>query len=664
MFALKKEGFRYDINGLRAWAVMSVVLFHFAVPGFAGGFAGVDVFFVISGLLMTDIIVTGLTQQRFRIAVFYFARAKRIFPALIVLVAVLLTAAWFVLPTPDYQELGSQSGYALGFISNVDFARADSYFDSGAHEKWLLHTWSLAAEWQFYIVFPLFLMLVYKLSRGNLGWIFAALVVLFISSFAYSVWLTPRSPNDAFYLLPARAWEMAAGGIVFMLAHLKRKPQVPNWLYAIGWLGIIGTFALVSNQTQWPGPWAFFAVAGTMLVLLADRQSNILIRHPVAQWLGLRSYSIYLWHWPLAVLLFFIQQQGTLSWVVLMIVLSLMLGHLSYQWVENPTRKGLTALNMKPAAVIMLTSLVLAFIPATVIKESHFGGRIDPAIDLIASEVKNNNPLRSKCLARNSSGRPVGCTYGAEGHENPQLGIIVLGDSHGGSVVRAVERALARNDQYVLDWTMSGCSIIAGLQSTTDFNYACDDFVAETKIRSSNLPSHVPLLIVNRYAQYIMGLEQGALKQAPKYYITKPHLVRDEAFFAEMTTGLINTACEYAEHRPVYMLRPIPEMPANVPQVMSRSLLFGGQLERVALSRTAYETRQARIIAAQDAAAAQCGIQIVEVADTFCDNEHCWGDIAGRPIYYDDDHLSEYGADFLAAAFKRIITQKVAPEVE
>ncbi|MCO4321516.1 acyltransferase family protein [Aliidiomarina quisquiliarum] len=663
MFALKKAGFRYDINGLRAWAVMSVLLFHFAVPGFAGGFAGVDVFFVISGLLMTDIIVSGLHQQRFQLGVFYLARAKRIFPALIVLVAVLLTAAWFVLPTPDYQELGSQSGYALGFISNIDFARADNYFDSAAHEKWLLHTWSLAAEWQFYMAFPLLLMLVYKLARGNLGWIFVTLVTLFISSFAYSVWLTPRSPNDAFYLLPARAWEMAAGGIVYMLAHLKRKPQVPTWLYAAGWLAIIATFVFVSNETQWPGPWAFFAVAGTMLVLLADRQSNMLIRHPVAQWLGLRSYSIYLWHWPLAVLLFFIQQQGTLSWVLLMMVLSLVLGHLSYQWVENPTRKGLTALNMKPATAILLASLVFTFIPSTIIKKSHFGGRVDPAIDLIASEVKNSNPLRSKCLARNSSGAPVGCTYGAEQHENPQLSIIVLGDSHAGSVVRAVERALPRSDQYVLDWTMSGCSIIAGIQSTTDFNYACDDFVAETMLRSKTLPSHVPLLIVNRYAQYIIGLEQEEA-QAPKYYITEPHKDRNEAFFAEMTTGLINTACAYAEDRPVYMLRPIPEMPANVPQVMSRSLLFGGTLERVALPRVVYESRQARIIAAQDEAAAQCGIEIVEVAETFCDQEYCWGDKAGRPIYYDDDHLSEYGADFLAAEFKRITTRAAAPEVE
>lgn len=613
---------------------------------------------------MTDIIVTGLQQQRFHVGLFYLARAKRIFPALIVLVVSLLGAAWFVLPTPDYQELGSQSGYALGFISNIDFARADSYFDSGAHEKWLLHTWSLAVEWQFYMAFPLFLILVNKFSRGNLNWIFAALVGLFVSSLAYSVWLTPRSPNDAFYLLPGRAWEMAAGGIIFMLARLKRKPQVPSWLYSLGWLGILSTFVFVSNTMLWPGPWALFAVAGTMIVLLAERQSNMLIRHPIAQWLGLRSYSIYLWHWPLAVVLFFIQEQQSLAWVMVMTVLSLLLGHLSYKWVENPTRKGLNLVSTKKATLITVCSIIIVFIPSSVIKKNHFAGRVDPSIDAIAGEVDNHNPLRNRCLARNSSGTPVGCTYGAEESEHRELGIIVLGDSHAGSVVRAVERALPNKNLYVLDWTMSGCATIAGLQSTTDFNYACDEFVAETKALSSKLPAEVPLLIVNRYAQQLISYTQRESQGAPEYYITEPHETRDEAFFAEMTQGIINTACEFAADRPVYMLRPIPEMPVNVPQIMSRSLLFGGELKRVGVPREEYDRRQERILAAQDQAAAQCGIQLLEVADKFCDSNYCWGDIEGRPIYYDDDHLSEYGADFLAAEFKRIFIATQAPEVE
>jgi len=656
LFVLEKSGFRYDINGLRAWAVLSVVLFHFLIPGFSGGFAGVDVFFVISGWLMTDMIVSGLHQNKFRLGAFYLSRAKRIFPALIVLVLVLLGIGWLVLPTPDYQELGSQSGYALGFISNIDFARADGYFDSAAHEKWLLHTWSLGVEWQFYILFPLFLMLVYKLVGGRLPWIFAALVGLVVSSYLYSVWLSPRAPTDAFYLLPTRAWEMAAGGVVFMLSTLKHKPKLPAWLYGLGWLFVLGTFALVSSETQWPGPWAAFAVLGTMMILLAERQENPLIRHPFAQWIGLRSYSIYLWHWPLAVFLFFIQQQEHVGWVLAMMGLSLLLGHLSYQFIENPTRTGLNKVSIKKATTCVLLSLIGSYALAAVVKESHFSGRVAPEIDAIAAEVTNTNPLRERCLANKSSGEPVGCTYGADKEDGGRLGVIVLGDSHGASVVRAMERVLPEQ-QYALDWTMSGCGMIRGLQVKNNWDYSCAQFIENVLARSAELPANVPVLMVSRFSQYFAGKNQAATAQAPNYYIQSPYTERSETFYSEMSDGLVAAACAFAEHRPVFMLRPIPEMPVNVPQYMSRSLLFGGSLERVNVSRSEYHKRQARVRAAQDQAAAQCGVKLLEVTDIFCDQENCWGDKNGRPMYYDDDHLSEYGADFLAPQLKRVLEQ-------
>ena len=151
----KTRAFRHDINGLRAWAVMAVVLYHFGVPGFAGGFVGVDVFFVISGFLMTSIIISGLEQGRFSLWSFYLARARRIIPALLVLCISLLVLGWFWLPSADYKMLGTHAATALAFVSNLKFWREAGYFDAASHEKWLLHTWSLSVEWQFYILLPL-----------------------------------------------------------------------------------------------------------------------------------------------------------------------------------------------------------------------------------------------------------------------------------------------------------------------------------------------------------------------------------------------------------------------------------------------------------------------------------------------------------------------------
>lgn len=145
----KTKAFRHDINGLRAWAVMAVVLYHFGVPGFASGFVGVDVFFVISGFLMTSIIISGLEQGRFSLWGFYRARARRIIPALLVLCISLLILGWFWLPSIDYKILGTHAATALVFVSNLKFWREAGYFDVASHEKWLLHTWSLSVEWQF-----------------------------------------------------------------------------------------------------------------------------------------------------------------------------------------------------------------------------------------------------------------------------------------------------------------------------------------------------------------------------------------------------------------------------------------------------------------------------------------------------------------------------------
>lgn len=197
--------FRTDINGLRAWAVVAVMLFHFGVPGFAGGFVGVDVFFVISGFLMTQIIVKGLEGGRFSVWGFYLARARRILPALLVLCAVLLALGWFVLPAPDYRPLGMHVLTSVLFASNIQYWREAGYFDAASHDKWLLHTWSLSVEWQFYLVLPLLLWGVWRWwpGRRNAARVLAAGLV---ASLGLSVWLTAHKPEAAFFLLPTRAW--------------------------------------------------------------------------------------------------------------------------------------------------------------------------------------------------------------------------------------------------------------------------------------------------------------------------------------------------------------------------------------------------------------------------------------------------------------------------
>jgi len=197
----QRPSFRDDINGLRAWAVVAVVLYHFGVPGFSGGFVGVDVFFVISGFLMTGLVVKGLERGTFSTLGFYMARARRIVPALLALCGMLLVVGWFALLPEDYKKLSLHSIFAISFFSNVGFWQEAGYFDAASHEKWLLHTWSLSVEWQFYLILPLILVSVWRVWPGRAAQLWAIVVGL-LTSLGIAVFLSPIHPTFSSFANP------------------------------------------------------------------------------------------------------------------------------------------------------------------------------------------------------------------------------------------------------------------------------------------------------------------------------------------------------------------------------------------------------------------------------------------------------------------------------
>ena len=219
--------FRKDINGLRAIAVIGVMLFHFNASWMPGGFAGVDVFFVISGFLMTGIIFRGIEQENFSILKFYVARANRIIPALAVLCSVLLLFGWFYLTPLDYKNLGKHVGSSMGFLSNFIYWRESGYFDAASQEKWLLHTWSLSVEWQFYIIYPL--VLVALRNFMSLKAMKVAVLHGTVLGFIFCVIATFKWPDSAYYLLPARAWEMMIGGVAYLYPIAMQKMEEKNY---------------------------------------------------------------------------------------------------------------------------------------------------------------------------------------------------------------------------------------------------------------------------------------------------------------------------------------------------------------------------------------------------------------------------------------------------
>lgn len=423
--------FRYDINGLRAIAVIAVVLFHFNPNWVPGGFAGVDVFFVISGFLMTSIIFRGLENDDFNLFKFYVARANRIIPALAVLCLVLLVFGWFYLTPMDYRALGKHATSSMGFLSNVIYWRESGYFDAASHEKWLLHTWSLSVEWQFYIIYPVILMALKKfLSITNIK---RLLVVGTLLGFAFSVIATMKWPNPAYYLLPTRAWEMMFGGLAFLypIDLSNNKKKVAEWT---GLVLILLSYTFISSDIAWPGHWALVPVLGAYLIIIANRQNSIVTNNPVFQTLGKWSYSIYLWHWPIVVFGTYYSLPTFFNPIGL--IGSCLLGYISFRYIESLTFRSFNSWLDIWKAVPVWAVIILIGSYSIIFINHGFNSRLSIPDDIEVNKLNIAYRGNGYCFySHHESDWSVSIDKGTECYLGTQKGSsssLIFGDSYAG----------------------------------------------------------------------------------------------------------------------------------------------------------------------------------------------------------------------------------------
>ncbi|MBJ7308734.1 acyltransferase family protein [Rugamonas sp. CCM 8940] len=647
--------FRTDINGLRAWAVLAVILYHFHVGGFSGGFVGVDIFFVISGFLMTGIIVGGAEPAAFSLLSFYLARARRIVPPLLVLCAVLLSLGWLFLLPVDYKTLGASAVYSLSFLSNMKFWQDAGYFDAESHEKWLLHTWSLSVEWQFYLILPLIVMAVWRLNRGR-GAVALTLACLLLASLGLSVALTADRPSTAFYLLPSRAWEMLAGGMVYLAqGRFTLSARQRTVLESLGLAAILGAVVWLDAASSWPGSLALIPVLGTMVVVAAARPSSPWTGGGLVQWFGTRSYSLYLWHWPIVVALVFLDRQRQMPAIVLGLALTLLLGEASYRWIERPSQRWLVARSKLGATLAILAGVAaVAAFGSAIRMQGGMAGRFSPASELLSVGTLNKNPRLEECGSASGASSPS-CIWGGK-----RIDAVLIGDSHGSATVSGLAAAIADPKQGgVMEWTYSGCPTLFGVQfvGAAGASRRCGNFLDWVALRVAAVPKDVPLVIVNRTTHYAIGYnepwEKDANSNVPRVYFSTVYPQATEAYRAEFARHLIDSACSLAKEHTVYLVRPIPEMGVNVPK-QSRRMLWDKSAGGVSISLADYHRRHDFVWAAQDAAQARCAVRILDPLPYLCRDGRCHGIKDGQALYYDDDHLSEYGNKQLVPMFRRV----------
>jgi len=643
--------FRKDINGLRAFAVIGVLLFHFNASWMPGGFAGVDVFFVISGFLMTGIIFRGLEQESFSILDFYVARANRIIPALALLCLVLLVFGWFYLTPLEYRALGKHAASSIGFLSNFVYWSEAGYFDAASHEKWLLHTWTLSAEWQFYIIYPLILVVMRKfLSIKTLK---LTILVATVLAFIFCVYSTYKWPNASYFLLSARAWEMLIGGVAYLypfaLPEKKKK-----FVELIGLALVIGSYFLISAKNAWPGYLALFPVLGSFLIIQAQRNDSIITSNIVFQKIGTWSYSIYLWHWPLVVIIYTFALPE--YYVYLGLALSILLGFLSYKYVEKinfprsfPTL--LSYLKCKPIYIagvigVLASVLFLRFETVTPYRLS--------AEQILITEQQKQDPRITIC-GKAENGVSPACIYG----DGP-VKAIVIGDSHanaqmvsigdratlaGGSILAlANESCTTMKDMYILD----------GNGGNADYN--CGKLVSNAIDISSKKYPNVPVIIINRVSATLYGPNefQDFQLAKPVKFVDKVFTETSDEYRTNITGHMIDTICEITENNPVYTVRPTPEMKKNIPLTMFRDSTLNSSKTSVEITRNEYDQRNITALKMQATAAKKCGSKVLDPSSYLCDDVSCYGAINGIPLYFDDDHLSSYGAKVIAPIYDEV----------
>ena len=439
--------YRPHIDGLRAVAIVPVVLMHAGVAMFSGGFTGVDVFFVISGFLISSLIVEEIGQGRFTLGGFYKRRALRILPAYLVMLAAVLATSWFTLFPTETRALGQSVTAASLFVSNIHFLRSAGYFDPALEDSLLLHTWTLSVEEQFYLLLPVFLILVARLFSSR--WALALLAVS-LASFALNLWGVTRYEAATFFSLPTRAWEFGLGALAAVTGLVSLGGARTRGIGAAAGAALIawGVFGL-SEDSAFPGANAIFPALGAVL-LIAFAEGNLAGRvlgsAPVVA-VGRISYSLYLWHWPIIVF-WKMQMRPVLrpQDVAVIVALSLVAAALSYRFVEEPFRRP--ELRRRPAMQVngtALASLALAAsIGGVLVFENEAWGRgYPPELDRIASyaDYRSDRQIHP-CLIHALAGGagafdPKRCLASDAG--SPTL--LVLGDSHAEHLVSAIEEA-------------------------------------------------------------------------------------------------------------------------------------------------------------------------------------------------------------------------------
>jgi len=464
--------FQPEIQGLRAIAIILVVLAHADVPGMASGFIGVDIFFVISGYLITGLIIRELNQTNtFSFPDFFVKRIRRLFPALLTMLILVSVISALLLSPFEQTSQSTSAGYASLWVSNIYFAFSNSgYFEAGTENNLFLHTWSLGVEEQFYLIWPVLLYCLYRATTSSsttLRHIVTGLIFISILSFAASIYLSWNHPLWGFYLMPSRAWQFAVGAIIMLLASsesLKTNKLLSTIASTVGFLCIAFSLILIKTSSQYPGFWALLPTTGTALLLLGSspktsNPASSILRISFLQKIGNLSYSWYLWHWPVIVLGSLLLYDERPQTKIILAAVSIVPAILSLHFVESPARQRQDVLkNSRRWLGYSICLMAVLFLGSKTWNHQTIKWQSTDDQLAIQKSLSDLPELYSMgCDKWYHSDEVNVCAFG---NQNAQQKVVLFGDSIGAQWFEALAAEYATDDSLLIVLTKSSCPMV------------------------------------------------------------------------------------------------------------------------------------------------------------------------------------------------------------
>jgi peptidoglycan/LPS O-acetylase OafA/YrhL len=650
--------YRKDIDGLRAIAVLSVLLNHAGIGLFSGGFIGVDVFFVISGYLITTIIVREIQSNEFSLIRFYERRIRRILPALFVLVAFTTIVCAIMYDAEKFMDFGKSVMATALFVSNINFWKESGYFDAPSQLKPLLHTWSLAVEEQFYIFFPLFMFVLYRYAKKLSSFILVGTAVL---SFGLAIYNTYNDQSAAFYLAHLRAWELFVGSMLAVnIIPTGFGKKYTNIIGIVGLAMIAISIFQYTESTKFPGLSALVPVLGAALVLFSGMEGKSLagrfLSLPPLVFIGKISYSLYLWHWPLIIFIkYYMIRQMTSVELGIAIVATLIISALSWRFVETPFRsKSFMSTRQIYVFGASATALML-FAGGAIFYFKGFPERQGQE-HLLLDTKKEKAWLFTECNI-NSTDNPKAIIPCKVGDKSQLPSFMIMGDSHTPTYGKAVQKSAAKNGISGILTYDQGCPTLlnmipkpeVGDIPCVEYNHMAFSYLKEhPEIRTVILASRWTIWLEgSRYKQ-----EEGVNSNLVDALDEAPTNASEEYLF---TLGLERTIKALRElNRNVVVVAPLPEIGYDVPSANFIASRTGRDINQiVAPSLEEYFARNQKTFAIFKSFEEKYGIQIIEPWKVFCTEGICRAAINGIPLYKDDDHLSIFGSELVTPIFEQ-----------